>query len=90
METPPKDRFELVFLADQPAPIRLWTQSTESLARRFEWGKEKSIRIIGGAACALLMMLYLFPGFTVMLALLSLIILFPLKLVGMAGYSRGA
>ncbi len=90
MVTPSKDRLELVFLSDQPAPIRLWTQSTESLARRYEWDKEKSIRIIGGAALCLLMMLFFFPGATVMLALLSLIILFPLKLVGMAGFSRSA
>lgn len=89
MVTPPKDRLELVLMSDQPAPIRLWTQSTAELAKRYEFGKEKSVRILGAAACFLLMMLLFFPAATVMLALLATIILFPMKLVGMAGFSRG-
>lgn len=89
MLTPPKDRLELVLMADQPAPIRLWTQSTAELSKRYEFDKQKSVRILGGGACVLLMMLAFFPAPTVMLALLATIILFPMKLVGMAGFSRG-
>lgn len=90
MVTPPEDRLELVLMSDQPAPIRLWAQSTAELSKRYEFGKEKSVRILGGGACFLLMMLVFFPAATVMLALLATIVLFPMKLVGMAGFSRGA
>ncbi len=90
MVTPPKDRFEIVLMADQPAPIRLWTEAPAASAKRFAFDKEKTVRGLGGAALLLLLMLYFFPAATVMLSLLALIVLFPMKLVGMAGYSRGA
>jgi hypothetical protein len=89
MITPPKDRLEIVLMADQAAPIHLWVQSTVELARRIEFDKEKSVRVIGGVALFLILMLYFFRGATAMLLLLGLMVIFPLKLVGMAGYFRG-
>lgn len=89
MITPPKDRLEIVFMADQAAPIHLWVQSTVEFARRIEFDKEKSVRVIGGVALFLILMLYFFRGATAMLLLLGLMVIFPLKLVGMAGYFRG-
>ncbi len=68
MVAPPQDRFEIVFLADQQAPTRVFV----------------------AAILFLLLALYLFPAATVMLVLIAAIILFPLSLVGMAGYYRGA
>ena len=53
MVTPPRDRFEIVLLADQSAPIHLWLQSTAELAKRFEYNKDRSARILGGAALIL-------------------------------------
>jgi hypothetical protein len=88
MVIPPKHRLEIVLMADQPAPVRLWVQSTAKLAGRTEYGKEKSIRIIGGAALFLIIALYLFPAAIVISFLLGVIIIFPAVLVGMAGYSR--
>lgn len=90
MIVPPKDRIELVLMADQANPTHLWLQSTTELARRYEFNREKSLRVIAGAAALLLVMFFLSPGGTVILLLLSLIIFFPLTLVGMAGYFRGA
>jgi len=89
MDTPPKDRIEVILMADQADPAHLWIQSTAAQARRMEFNKETSVRILGGAAAVFLLSLYLIPAKTVILLLLSLIILFPLKLIGMAGFSRG-
>ncbi len=83
------NRFEIVLMADQPAPIHLWIQVTAELAKRVEYGKEMSFRIIGGVTLFLILVLYFFPAATVMLFLLGLIVIFPLGLVGMAGYFRG-
>lgn len=89
MVTPPEDRLEIVLMADQAAPIHLWVQSTAESARRIEFDKERSTRIVGGVALFLIVMLYFFREATAMLLLLGLIVIFPLKLVGMAGYFRG-
>jgi hypothetical protein len=88
MMTPPNDRVEVVLMADQARPLHLWLQSTSELGRRYEFDKDKSLRVIGGAAALLLFMFFISPGATVILLLLSLIVLFPLTLVGMAGYFR--
>jgi hypothetical protein len=82
MVTPPKARLEIVLLADQSAPIHLWLQSTAELARRFEYDKQRSTRILGGAALFLVLMLYLFPALVVIPVLVSVMVLFPLTLVG--------
>ncbi len=87
--TRPENRFEIVLMADQPAPIHLWMQSTAELAKRIEYVKEMTLRVIGGATLFLILVLYFFPAATVMLFLLGLIVIFPLGLIGMAGYSRG-
>lgn len=89
MVTPPEDRLEIVLMADQAAPIHLWVQSTAESARRIEFDKERSTRIVGGVALFLIVMLYFFREATAMLLLLGLIVIFPLKLVGLAGYFRG-
>jgi hypothetical protein len=89
MVTPPKARLEIVLLADQSAPIHLWLQSTAELTRRFEYDKQRSTRILGGAALVLVLMLYLFPALVIIPVLVSVMVLFPLTLVGMAGYFRG-
>jgi len=89
MATPPKDRLEIVLMADQSAPVHLWLQSTAELAKRFEYNKDRSARILGGAALLLVLMLYLFPALVIIPALVIVMVLFPLTLVGLAGYSRG-
>ncbi len=61
MLTPPKDRLEIVLMADQATPIHLWLQSTSQLAKRFDLNKEKSLRVAGGAAIALLFLVYFAP-----------------------------
>lgn len=90
MIVPPKDRIEVVLMADQANPVHVWLQSTTELARRYEFNKDKSFRVIAGAVALLLFMFFLSPGGTVILLLLSLIVFFPLTLVGMAGYFRGS
>ncbi|GLI94993.1 hypothetical protein [Methylocystis echinoides] len=87
--TPPNDRIEVVLMADQARPMHLWLQSTAELARRYSFNKEKSVRVVGGAAALLFVMFLLSPGGTVILLLLSLIVFFPMSLVGMAGFFRG-
>lgn len=85
----PNNRIEIVLMADQAAPIHLWVQSSAELARRLEYNKERSTRILGGSAILLLMAFLLIPAATVFLFLLGVIVVFPLALVGMAGYFRG-
>ena len=89
MIIPPKHRLELVLMADQTAPVRFWVQSTAELTNQIEYDKEKSIRILGGAALFLIIALYLFPAAIVISFLMGVIVVFPAVLVGMAGYSRG-
>lgn len=89
MVTPAKDRLEIVLMADQATPIHLWVQSTAELAKRIECAKEKSARIVGGVALMLIAMFYFFPAATAMLMLVVAMAVFPLKLVGMAGYFLG-
>jgi hypothetical protein len=89
MVTPPKHRIEIVLMADQAAPVRFWAQSTAELAKHIEYDKEKSIRILGGAALFLIIALYAFPAATVISFLIGVIVILPLNLVEMAGYSRG-
>ncbi len=90
MALPSKDRIEIILMADKAEPIHLWVQSSVELARRLEYDKEKSTRILSGLAVLLLLALLLFPAATVLLSLLSLIVIFPMALVGMAGYFRGS
>ena len=89
MVTQPKYRLEIVLMADQAAPVRFWAQSTAELAKRIDYDKEKSIRILGGAALFLIIALYLFPAATVISFLMGIIVVLPASLVGRAGYSRG-
>lgn len=89
MVTPPNDRVELVLLSDDPTPIHFWVKSSAELARRFEFNKEKSVRLFSALAVALLVMILFFRGATLMLLLISLMVLFPLWLVELAGYFRG-
>jgi fatty acid desaturase len=89
MVTPPKHRLEIVLMADQAAPVRFWAQSTAELAKRIEYDKEKSIRIVAGVALFLIIALYVFPAATVISFLMGIIVFLPANLVGMAGYSRG-
>jgi len=88
MDAPSNDRLELVLMKNEPAHTRLWVQTPVGFARRYEFDKEKSLKILGGFAMFLLLMFYFVPAMTIMLFLLLLIVLAPLSMVGMAGYSR--
>ena len=88
MVSPSNDRLELVLMNNEPAHTRLWLQTPAGYARRYEFDKGKSLKIIGAVAVSLLLMLYFAPAFTIMSFLVLLIILIPLAMVGMAGYSR--
>ena len=77
-------------MADQAAPIHLWVQTTAEFSQRVAFDKATSIRILGGVALVLILMLFFLRAATVILLLLCLIVAFPLKLVGIAGYFRGA
>ncbi|MGJ0392459.1 MAG: hypothetical protein ACR650_06815 [Methylocystis sp.] len=85
----PKDRVELVLMSDQVAPVHLWIQSTPKFVRRFEFDRDRSFRVLAGAALFFIFALYFFPAATVLLSLMGLIVLFPMGLVGLAGYFRG-
>jgi hypothetical protein len=85
----PSNRVEIVLMADQADPLHLWVEAPASLARRREFDKAKSMRVVGGAAGLFLLALFLIPAATALLSLLALMIVFPLALVGMAGFSRG-
>lgn len=89
MATPPINRIEVVLKATRTEPLHLWVQSTAPLARRFDYGEQESRKILGGLAIFGVLAAYLFPAATVMLLLLRLIVILPLALVGMAGFSRG-
>jgi|GEM_PF-6499274 len=88
MVGPSNDRIELVLMKNEPAQVRVWMQIPAGFARRYEFGKDKSLKIFGGIAVFLLLMLYFAPAMSIMLFLVLLIILVPLSMVGMAGYSR--
>lgn len=88
MVGPSNDRIELVLMKNEPAHMRVWMQIPAGFARRYEFDKDKSLKIFGGIAVFLLLMLYFAPAMSIMLFLLLLIILVPLSMVGMAGYSR--
>jgi hypothetical protein len=84
----PKDRVEIVLKPTEAAPIRLWVQAPPNLARHYAYDRDMSLKILGGAGVFLLLMLYFAPAATVFLALVGLMVGFPMSLVGMAGYSR--
>lgn len=88
MVAPSNDRFELVLMKNEPSQTRLWVQTPAGFAQRHEFDKDKSIKIIGGAAVCLLFMLYFAPALTIMSSLVLLIVFAPLAMVGMAGYAR--
>ena len=89
MSSPTKDRIEIVLMADDAKSIGVWVEAPAGFARRFEFNKDKSLRILGGGGVLALLTFYLFPAATAMTSLLGLIIIFPLSLVGMMGCSRG-
>jgi hypothetical protein len=84
----PKDRVEIVLKPTEAAPIRLWVQAPSGFARHYDYDRDKSLKILGGAGVFLLLMLYFAPAATVFLALVGLMVVFPMSLVGMMGYSR--
>lgn len=88
MVSAPKDRIEIVLMNNQPNQTHLWVQTTAELARRYEFDKDKSFKIIGGAVGLFMLLLYISPATAIISLLVCLIILFPLSIVGMAGYSR--
>ena len=87
MVAPLKDLIELVLMKNEPAQTRLWVQAPAGFARRYEYDKGTSIKIIGGSALFLLLMLYFAPALTIIVFLVLLIVLVPLYMVEMAGYS---
>lgn len=86
MVSAPKDRIEIVLMNNQPNQTHLWVQSNAELARRYEFDKDKSFKIIGGAVGLFMLLLYISPATAIISLLVCLIILFPLSIVGMAGY----
>ncbi len=88
MVAPLNDRIEFILMKNEPAQTRFWVQTPASFARRYEYDKEISIKIIGGSAVLLLLMLYFAPALTIITFLILLIVLVPLSMVGMAGYTR--
>lgn len=84
----PKDRVEIVLKPTEAGSIRLWVEAPAGYARRYACEREKSLQILGAAGVFLLLMLYFAPAATVILLLIGIIIIFPMSLVGMMGYSR--
>ena len=84
----PADCFELVFLADQVAPIHLWMRTNGDWAREIEFNNFQSLKFI----CILLLFLFfgvlLAASALLMLILLIGMVLFPAYLVGLIGYYR--
>ena len=83
-----QDRIEVVLMNNDPNQTQIWVQANSALAKRYEFDKDKSIKLFGGATGLFLLMLYISPATVTILLLVSLIIIFPLSLVGMAGFSR--
>lgn len=90
MVAPPQDRIEIVLMSNDAAQTHIWLQTNASLARRYAFDREKSLKIFGGSVILLLFMLYYSPASMIILLLLLLIILVPLSMVGMMGYSRAS
>lgn len=88
MVAPSDDRIEVVLMKNEPSHTRLWVQAPAGFARRHEFDKEKSVKIIAASAVFLLFMLFFAPALTIMSFLVLLIVFVPLSMVGMAGYSR--
>lgn len=88
MSERPRERIELVLKPNEGPPIRLWVEAPAGFARRYDFDREKSLQILGGVGVFLLLTLYFAPAATIILLLIGVIILFPMSLVGMAGYSR--
>ena len=88
MVAPPQHRIEIVLMSNDPAQTHIWLQTNASLTRRYEFDREKSLKILGGLAVLFLLMLYFSPASTIIILLLFLIIVAPLSMVGMMGYSR--
>lgn len=88
MVAPSNDRLELVLMKNEPAHTRLWMQAPAGYARRYEFDKDTSMKIIGGSAVFLLVMIYFAPAFTILSFLVLLIVFVPLSMVGLAGYAR--
>jgi hypothetical protein len=82
------DCLDLIFLADQDAPIHLWMRANGDWAREIEYNKSQSFKIFGT------FLLFLFFGFLLaastllLLILLIGMVLFPAYLVGLIGYYR--
>lgn len=88
MVAPLNNRIELVLMKNEPAQTRLWVQTPAGFARRYEFDKGTSIKIISGSVVFLLLMMYFAPALTIIVFLVLLIVLVPLFMVEMAGYSR--
>ena len=88
MSLPTKDRIEIILKVDDAKLIRLWVEAPAGYSQRYEFTREKSLRLVCGAAGFAFLLLYLFPAASVMTSLLCLIIVFPLSLVGIIGFSR--
>jgi uncharacterized membrane protein len=89
MPVPPEDRLEIVLMVTDDKPIHFWVQTNGDFAQLYEYDRKKSLQIFAGASVFLVLMLFFATATTVFLLLLSLIILFPLALVGMVGYWLG-
>jgi hypothetical protein len=83
-----QDRIVVVLMNNDPNQTQIWVQVNSALAKRYEFDKDKSIKLFGGVTILFLLMLYISPATVIILLLVSLIIIFPLSLVGMAGFSR--
>lgn len=84
----PADCFELIFLADQDAPIHLWVRTNGDWAREIEYDKLQSLKLIGIFLLFLFFGVLLAAGALLILALLIGMMLFPAYLVGLIGYYR--
>ena len=84
----PADCFELVFLADQEAPIHLWMRANGDWAREIEYDQSQSFKIVGAFLLFLFFGGLLAAGALLILILLVGMVLFPAYLVGLIGYYR--
>jgi hypothetical protein len=89
MVTAPKDRIEVVFMDGEAKPIRLWAQARPQQATLIKFDKNKTIRVLGGAAVVALLALYLMPDAIVILLLIVAMALFAFRMVDIVGFSVG-
>lgn len=89
MVTLPDNRIELILMSDQPSSVHLWAKSTTELARRYEFDKEKSNKLLAASAVFLVLMFLFFREATALLLLSAVMVLFPLWLVELVGWFRG-